>query len=159
MRKPQSADLRNLADFRRVFNDNPEIIDRELKAMNDALSALTGLAGEVGGTGNTVELLPLLTRLYLLESSAFAGLRKEDDGWYAYNKNGQDVGGPYRFGSIDGMTLNEYLSAVTDDSVTYQEPVPITGTELGPNITLNGLLDAVSDDSVTYQNPTPLVDE
>ena len=160
LRKPQSADLRSSEDFRRVFNDNPEIVDRELKALNDALSALTGLAslsGEDDGTGNAARLLQLLNRLYLLESSAFAGFRKDGGGWYACNKFGKDVDGPFDFGSGNAVTtLSEYLNAVEDDTVVYEDPTPVSGAALGPDRTLAGLLNAVPDDTVIYEEPTPI---
>ena len=95
-------------------------------------------------------------------NAAFTELREGDDGlWYAYSMRGLVTGGPYRFGSggviLGGVTLAEHLNAVSDDSVTYQSPTPITGAEIAPNITLSGVFNAVSDDSVEYRNPTPII--
>ena len=74
-----------------------------------------------------------------------------------YNKDGQDVCGPFDFGANGGVTLAELFDAESDDSITYRNPTPITGAEIAPSITLCGIFNAVSDDSVTYQAPTPIV--
>ena len=162
LRVPQSGDRRTLADFQRVFRDNFLAIDTRLKADDNRLNALES-GGVMNGSGdaepvNDSGLARLLTRLSALELKAVTGFRKDDDGlWYAYNKNGQDVCGPFDFSANGGVTLAELFDAGSDDTVTYRNPTPITGAETVPNITLSGIFNAVSDDSVTYQAPTPIV--
>ena len=162
LRVPRSGDRRTLADFERVFGDNFRILDTQLKAHDNRMSALED-GGATGGSGdaepvNDSGLARLLTRLSALELKAVTGFRKDDGGlWYAYNKDGQDVCGPFDFSANGGVTLAELFDAKSDDTVTYQSPTPITGAEIAPNITLSGIFNAVSDDSVEYRNPTPII--
>ena len=169
LRVPQSGDPRTLADFQRVFRDNFLVVDTQLKAHDNRIDALEsggvtdGSGDATAGSGgaessNDSGLAQLRTRLSALEAKAVTGFRKDDNGlWYAYNKNGQDVCGPFDFGANGGVTLAELFDAGSDDTVTYRNPTPITGAETVPNITLSGIFNAVSDDSVTYQAPTPIV--
>ena len=162
LRVPRSGDRRTLADFERVFGDNFRILDTQLKAHDNRMSALED-GGATGGSGdaepvNDSGLARLLTRLSALELKAVTGFRKDDGGlWYAYNKDGQDVCGPFDFSANGGVTLAELFDAVSEDSVEYRNPTPITDTQLGPNITFSAFLGAVPDNSVTYQAPTPIV--
>ena len=162
LRVPQSGDRRTLADFQRVFRDNFLAIDTRLKADDNRLNALES-GGVMNGSGdaepvNDSGLARLLTRLSALELKAVTGFRKDDGGlWYAYNKDGQDVCGPFDFSANGGVTLAELFDAVSEDSVEYRNPTPITDTQLGPNITFSAFLGAVPDNSVTYQAPTPIV--
>ena len=162
LRIPQSSDRRTSDDFKRVFRDNFLTIDTRLKVDDSRLNALES-GGATGGSGdaepvNDRGLAQLLTRLSALELKAVTGFRKDDGGlWYAYNKDGQDVCGPFDFSANGGVTLAELFDAVSEDSVEYRNPTPITDTQLGPNITLSAFLGAVPDNSVTYQAPTPIV--
>lgn len=137
LRVPQSGDPRTLADFRRVFRDNFLVVDTQLKAHDNRMSALEsggvtdGSGDATAGSGdaepsNDSGLAQLRTRLSALELKAVAGFRKDDNGlWYAYNKNGQDVCGPLDFNANGGVTLAELFDAVSDDSVEYRNPTPI----------------------------------